>query len=141
MRDFGVEESVTYLDYLLRDRGLPAANMDDARELFRVQLERLAIAQCYYLAHKSTRETLDYQARYRPGRAQLECRVINLLRGNGEKAIAQDWDTCYDRIRELPPSLLWEALNDVLTGWGRAAFVEPVMTLTLDDPESSPTHH
>ena len=72
---------------------------------------------------------------------QLEGRVINLLRGNGEKAISQGWDTRYDRIRELPPSLLWESLNDVLTGWGRTAFVEPVMTLTLDDPESSPTHH
>lgn len=141
VRDLGVEELVTYLNYLLHDRGLPTANMDDARELFRVQLEHLAIAQCYYLAHKSMKETLDYQARYRPGRSQLEGRVINLLRGNGEKAISQGWDTRYDRIRELPPSLLWESLNDVLTGWGRTAFVEPVMTLTLDDPESSPTHH
>lgn len=141
VRDLGVEELVTYLDYLLRDRGLPAVDMDDARGLFRVQLEHLAIAQCYYLAHKTMKETLDYQARYRPGRAQLQGRVINLLRGNGEKAIAQGWDTRYDRIRELPPSLLWQALNDVLTGWGRSAFDEPVMTLTLDDPEPSATHH
>lgn len=140
VRDLGVEELVAYLDYLMRDRSLPVPNMDDARGLFRTQLEHLAIAQCYYLVHKSMRETLDYQARYRPGRAQLESRVINLLRGNGEKCIAQGWDTRYDRIRELPPSLLWQALNDVLTGWGRTAFDEPVITLMLDDSESSPTH-
>jgi hypothetical protein len=140
-RDLGVEELVAYLDHLVRDRGLPAPSMDEARGLFRMQLEHLSIAQCYYLAHKTMRETLDYQARHRPGRAQLETRIINLLRGNGERAIAQGWDTRYDRIRELPPSLLWEALHDVLTRWGRAAFDEPVMTLTLDDPESPPTHH
>ena len=140
-RDLGVEELVTYLEHLLVDRSLPAPNMDDARGLFRTQLEHLSIAQCYYLAHKTMRETLDYQARYRPGRAQLEARIINLLRGNGERAITLGWDTRYDRIRELPPSLLWEALHDVLTRWGRAAFEEPVMALTLADPEVPPTHH
>ena len=140
VRDLGVEELVAYLDYLMRDRGLPVPNTDDVRGLLRTQLEHLAIAQCYYLAHKSMRETLDYQARYRPGRAQLESRVINLLRGNGEKCIAQGWDTRYERVRELPPSLLWQALNDVLTGWGGTAFDEPVMTLTLDDPEPLPAH-
>lgn len=133
-RDLGVEELVVYLDHLVTDRSLPVPSMDDARGLFRIQLEHLSIAQCYYLAHKTMREALDYQARYRPGRAQLEARIINLLRGNGERAIAQSWDTRYDRIRELPPSLLWEALHDVLTRWGRAAFNEPVMTLTLEDP-------
>jgi hypothetical protein len=140
-RDLGVEELVTYLEHLVTDRNLPVPNMDDARGLFRMQLEHLSIAQCYYLAHKTMRETLDYQARYRPGRAQLEARIINLLRGNGERAIAQGWDTRYDRIRELPPSLLSEALHDVLTRWGRAAFEEPVMTLMLKDPEIPPTHH
>ncbi|PNS09103.1 hypothetical protein [Solilutibacter silvestris] len=140
-RDLGVEELVTYLDHLVTDRNLPTPNMDDARGLFRIQLEHLSIAQCYYLAHKTMRETLDYQARHRPGRAQLEARIINLLRGNGERAIAKGWDTRYDRIRELPPSLLWEALHDVLTRWGRTAFEEPVMTLTLEDPETPPTHH
>jgi hypothetical protein len=140
-RDLGVEELVTYLEHLVTDRNLPVPSMDDARGLFRTQLEHLSIAQCYYLAHKTMRETLDYQARYRPGRAQIEARIINLLRGNGERAIAQGWDTRYDRIRELPQSLLSEALHDVLTLWGRAAFEEPVMTLTLKDPEIPPTRH
>jgi hypothetical protein len=140
-RDLGVEELVTYLEHLATERNLPVPSMDDARGLFRMQLEHLSIAQCYYLAHKTMRETLDYQARYRPGRPQLEARIINLLRGNSERAIAQGWDTRYDRIRELPPSLLSEALHDVLTRWGRAAFEEPVMTLTLKDPEIPPTHH
>lgn len=140
-RDLGVEELVTYLEHLLTDRNLPAPSMDDVRGIFRMQLEHLSIAQCYYLAHKTMRETLDYQARYRPGRVQLEARIINLLRGNGERAIAQGWDTRYDRIRELPPSLLSEALHDVLTRWGRAAFEEPVMALFLEDPEIPPAHH
>lgn len=139
-RDLGVEELVTYLDHLVTDRGLPTPSMDDARGIFRTQLEHLSIAQCYYLAHKTMRETLDYQARHRPGHAQLKARIINLLRGNGERAIAQGWDTRYDRIRELPPSLLWEALHDVLTRWGRAAFEQPVMTLMLKDPEIPPAH-
>jgi hypothetical protein len=138
-RDLGVEEMVTYLEHVLTDRDLPSPSMDDARSLFRMQLEHLSLAQCYYLAHKTMREALDYQARYRPGRAQLETRIINLLRGNGERAIANGWDTRYDRIRELPPSLLSEALHDVLTRWGLAAFEEPVMTLTLDDSEIHPT--
>lgn len=131
-RDLGVEELVTYLEYLVVNRDLPAPNMDEARSLFRVQLEQFAIAQCYYLAHKTMRETLDYQALYRPGRTQVATRIINLLRGNGERAIAQGWDTRFARIRQLPPSLLWEALNDVLTGWGSAAFEKPVTKLTLE---------
>lgn len=138
-RDLGVEEMVAYLDHLVSDRGLPTPNMDDVRSLFRTQLEHLSIAQCYYLAHKTMRETLDYQARHRPGRAQIEARIVNLLRGNGERAIAQGWDTRYNRVRELPPSFLWEALHDVLTRWGNSAFDKPVMTLRLDDLESSPT--
>src|SRR3546814_6353914 len=80
--------------------------MTEISEIFRVQLEELAIAQCYYLAHKTMKETLDYQARYRPGKKQLQARIFNLLRGNGEKAIAQGWDTRYERSYELPTSLL-----------------------------------
>lgn len=140
-RDLGVEEMVAYLDFLLRTHSLPTPNVDEVRAVFRMQLEHLALAQCYYLAHKTMRETLAYQARYRVGRAQLEKRVINLLRGNGENAIAKGWDTRYQRIRDLPPSLLWEALHDVLTGWGRAAFDETVMKLSLDDPETPTTQH
>ncbi|WP_254574411.1 hypothetical protein [Stenotrophomonas acidaminiphila] len=132
-RDLGVEELAVYLEHLLTDRSLPIPDMTEVREIFRVQLEQLAIAQCYYLAHKTMKETLDYQARYRPGLKQLQARVINLLRGNGEKAIAQGWDTRYERARDLPASLLFEALHDVLTGWGRRAFDEPVMTLLLAD--------
>ncbi|WP_439426816.1 hypothetical protein [Stenotrophomonas sp. T8] len=140
-RDLGVEEMVTYLEHVLTDRDLPSPNMDDARSLFRMQLEHLSLAQCYYLAHKTMREALDYQARYRPGRAQLETRIINLLRGNGERAIALRWGTRYDRIRELPSSLLSEALHDVLTRWGLAAFNEPVMTLALGNTEIPPIRH
>lgn len=107
--------------------------MTEVREIFRVQLEQLAIAQCYYLAHKTIKETLDYQARYRPGSKQLQARVINLLRGNGAKAIAQGWGTRYERAHDLPASLLFEALHDELTGWGKHALDEPVMTLPLAD--------
>lgn len=135
-RDLGVEELVAYFKHLVAERDLPAPDMDEVRSLFRIQLEQLAIAQCYYLAHKTMRETLDYQARHRPGSAQVATRIINLLRGNGERAIAQGWDTRYARIRELPPSLLWEALNDVLTGWGSIAFDQPVTTLKLAGHDS-----
>ena len=134
-RDLGVEELAVYLEHLLADRSLPTPDMAEIREIFRVQLEQLAIAQCYYLAHKTMKETLDYQARYRPGFKQLQARVINLLRGNGEKAIAQGWDTRYERAHDLPASLLFEALHDVLTGWGKRAFDEPVMTLPLAGSE------
>jgi len=129
--DLGVEELAVYLEYLLEDRSLPCPSLDEVRSIFRVQLEQLAIAQCYYLAHKTMKETLDYQARYRPGVKQLQARVINLLRGNGEKAVANGWDTRYERVRELPASLLYEALHDVLTGWGARAYEEPVSTLRI----------
>jgi hypothetical protein len=51
------------------------------------------------------------------------------------------WGTRYNRIHELPRSLLWEALNEVLPRWGPAAFEAPMMTLTLEDAEIPPTHH
>lgn len=140
-RDLGVEEMVIYQKHLLEERGLPTPDDDAAREIYRVQLERLAIAQCYYLAHKSMRETLDYQARYRPGHKQLQARMLNLLRGNGEKAVEKNWDTRYQRIRDIPASLLHEALHDVLTRWGTRAFDEPVMSLALDDHETLSTRH
>ena len=130
-RDLGVEELSAYLEHLLTDRSLPSPDMAEIREIFRVQLEQLAVAQCYYLAHKTIKEALDYQARHRPGIKQLQSRVINLLRGNGEKAVAQGWDTRYERAYDLPASLLFEALHDVLTGWGQRAFDEPLMTLPL----------
>jgi hypothetical protein len=132
---------VIYQKHLLEERGLPTPDDDAAREIYRVQLERLAIAQCYYLAHKSMRETLDYQARYRPGHKQLQARMLNLLRGNGEKAVEKNWDTRYQRIRDIPASLLHEALHDVLTRWGTRAFDEPVMSLALDDHETLSTRH
>src|SRR3546814_15847518 len=78
------------------------------------------------------KETLDYQARYRPGKKQLQARIFNLLRGNGKKAIAQGWDTRYERSYELPASLLFEALHDLMTGWGSRALDVPVTTLQLD---------
>src|SRR3546814_5983869 len=99
-----------------RSSDLPVPDMTEISEIFRVQLEELAIAQCYYLAHKTMKETLDYQARYRPGKKKRQARIFNLLRGNGEKAIAQGWDTRYERSYELPASLLFEALHDVMPG-------------------------
>ncbi|MGH8244052.1 MAG: hypothetical protein ACRETY_11975, partial [Steroidobacteraceae bacterium] len=140
-RDLGVEELVMYQEHLLEQRDLPVPDRETARAVYRVQLEQLAIAQCYYLTHKTMRETLDYQARYRPGQKQLQARTLNLLRGNGEKAIENGWDTRYERVRDLPPSLLNEALHDVLTGWGTRAFEEPLMSLALDDTELPPTRH
>ncbi len=140
-RDLGVEELVMYQEHLLLQRDLPVPEGEEVRSIYRVQLERLSIAQCYYLTHKTMRETLDYQARYRPGQKQLQARTLNLLRGNGEKAAENGWDTRFDRVRDLPPSLLHEALHDVLTRWGTRAFEEPVMLLALDDSESSPTRH
>lgn len=137
-RDLGVEEMVTYQELLFTERDLPIPDGDAVREIYRVQLERLAIAQCYYLTHKSMRETLDYQARYRPGKKQLQARMLNLLRDNGERAVEKGWDTRYGRVRNLPPSLLHEALHDVLTRWGTKAFEEPVMSLVLDEPEAMP---
>lgn len=132
-RDLGVEELVVYLDHLLRERDLPTPDFDRLRGVFRSQLEHLAIAQCYYLAHKTALSTLEYKAQHHPGRPQLEGRVVNLLRSNGERMIELGWSTRYRRVNELPASLLWEALHDVLTGWGNAAFVEPLNNLTLDD--------
>lgn len=133
-RDLGVEELVVYLDHLLKDRDLPTPDLDKLRCVFRSQLESLAIAQCYYLAHKTALSTLEYKAQYRAGRSQLEGRVVNLLRSNGERAVELGWDTRYRRESHLPASHLWEALHDVLTGWGNAAFLQPVMSLTLEDP-------
>lgn len=137
-RDLGVEEMVTYQEHLLTERDLPIPDRDAVREIFRVQLEQLAIAQCYYLTHKSMRETLDYQARYRPGQKQLQARILNLLRGNGERAVEKGWATRYGRVRDLPASLLHEALHDVLTRWGDRAFEEPVLSLVLDESEDTP---
>src|SRR3546814_8897291 len=102
-RDLGVEELAAYLEHLLADRSLPVPDMTEISEIFRVQLEELAIAQCYYLAHKTMKETLDYQARYRPGKKQLQARIFNLLRGNGEKAIAQGWDQQIGRANVITP--------------------------------------
>src|SRR3546814_17347719 len=96
--------------------------MTEISEIFRVQLEELAIAQCYYLAHKTMKETLDYQARYRPGKKQLQARIFNLLRGNGEMAIAKGWVTRYERSYERPAKLLFESVHEVLPGACRRAF-------------------
>ena len=62
VRDQGAEERVTYLDYQLNGRSLPALDKDDWRELRGPQLEHLATSQCEYFVHKSMRETLDYEA-------------------------------------------------------------------------------
>lgn len=140
-RDLGVEEMTVYLEHLLRERSLPAPEEEELRAIFRVQLEHLATAQCYYLAYKTMREALDYQAKHRPGVKQVQTRVLNLLRGNGQRAIELGWNTRYQRVKELPASFLFEALHDVLTGWGNRAFDEPVMTLTLTERETPPTRH
>lgn len=139
-RDLGVEELTVYLERLLEDRSLPVPEEEEVRAIFRVQLEHLAIAQCYYLAHKTMKSALDYQATYRPGTKQLQSRTINLLRENGERAVEHGWDTRYRRAKELPASFLSEALHDVLTGWGRRAFEEPVLTLTLGETPSTTRH-
>jgi hypothetical protein len=140
-RDLGVEEMVVYLGLLLESRSLPGPDEEELRAIFRVQLERLAVAQCYYLAYKTMRETLDYQAKHRPGVKQLQSRVLNLLRSNGQRAIDLGWDTRYSRVKELPPSFLFEALHDVLTGWGQRAFDEPLMSLTIEEDSTPPTRH
>lgn len=63
---------------------------------------------------------------------------MNLLRGNGERAVEKGWATRYGRVRDLPASLLHEALHDVLTRWGDRAFEEPVLSLVLDESEDTP---
>lgn len=141
-RDLGVEEMVAYISYLLESRDLPVPDQDELRAIFSVQLEKLAIAQCYYLAHKTALSALDYKTKYRgAGIQQIKTRTLNLLRENGERAIEKRWDTRYRRIKEMPASLLFEALHDVLTGWGERAFNEPVMTLSLNESEDSSTRH
>lgn len=139
-RDLGVEEMVAYIEYLLEDRGLPVPEYDELRTVFRGLLEKLSIAQCYYLAHKTMLSALDYKTKYRPGIKQIESRTINVLRDNGDRAIAAGWDTRYRRIKEMPASLLFEALHDVLTGWGERAFNEPVMSLSLEGSDSATRH-
>lgn len=129
--DLGAEELIVYLEFLYEQVGLPVPDREELRGIFRRQLERLSIAQCYYLAHKTKNSVLDYQAKYRSGARQLESRTMKLLRENGERAISEGWDTEYRRIRDLPASLLFEALHDVITGWGDGAFREPVTQLRI----------
>jgi hypothetical protein len=141
-RDLGVEEMVVYITYLLESRELPVPDQDELRAVFGIQLEKLAIAQCYYLAYKTALSVLDYKTKYRSaGVQQIETRTLNLLRENGDRAVEKGWDTRYRRLKEMPVSLLFEALNDVLTGWGERAFDEPVMTLSLNESDNSSTRH
>src|SRR5690606_28505932 len=98
--------------------------------LFKPFLESASVSKGYYLVHKSIRETLDYQAKYRPSPDRVVTRTLNLLRGNVERS--GDWDTYYKRDRNLPESMVFSALHDVLTGWGSAAFEQPVFDLPLD---------
>lgn len=61
--------------------------------------------------------------------------IPNLPAVPGEQLVhaapCRGWDTRYERVRELPASLLYEALHDVLTGWGSRAYEEPVSTLRI----------
>lgn len=140
-RDLGVEEMIAYIAYLLESRDLPVPDEDELRAVFSIHLEKLAIAQCYYLAYKTTLSALDYKTKYRgAGIQQIKTRTLNVLRENGDRAVEMGWDTRYRRLKELPPSLLFEALHDVLTGWGERAFNEPIMTLPLDDSGPSTRH-
>lgn len=135
-RDLGVEEMVAYIAYLLESRDLPVPGQDELRAVFSIQLEKLAVAQCYYLAYKTTLSALDYKTKYRSaGIQQIQTRTLNLLRENGERAVENGWDTRYRRVKEMPASLLFEALHDVLTGWGERAFNEPVTTLSLAESD------
>lgn len=134
LRDLGVDELVRYFEYQLDLRRLPMPAEEEVRAIFRLQLDHLAIAQCYYLAYKTAKEALDYQVKHRPGVRQLHSRTLTLLRGNGDKCIAHGWDQRYERIRDLPPTLLWQAFADVLTGWGSKAFLEPAHTLDWAPP-------
>ncbi|MGJ7903301.1 hypothetical protein [Lysobacter sp. 1R34A] len=133
-RDLGVEEMIVYITYQLESRDIPVPEQDELRAVFSNQLEKLAISQCYYLAYKTALSALDYKTKYRnSGIQQIKTRILNLLRENGERAVEKGWDTRYRRIKEVPMSLLFEAVHDVLTGWGERAFDEPVMTLSLDE--------
>lgn len=68
--------------------------------------------------------------------------MVTLLPDNGERGVARGWDTRYDRLRDLPPTLLLEALHEVLSGWGKRAFDAPMNDLCIgNDGDPSETRH
>jgi len=130
--DLGTDDVIAYFQHRLEEVGLPAPRENEVREIVSVQLERLSIANVYYLAHKSARSTLEHKAKYNPGEAQLMGRARNLLKENGERMQAEGWDTAFRRNKNAPPaSLVYEALIDVLTGWGERAFNQPIDGLSF----------
>lgn len=130
--DLGAEELIVYLEFLFEEVRLPVPDREDLRGIFRRQLERLSISQCYYLVHKTRKSVLEYQAKYGAGVRQLESRTIKLLRDNGDRAAADGWSTGYNRVSDLPASMLFEALHDVITGWGDGAFRKPLTQLRIE---------
>lgn len=129
--DLGGDELVAYFEHILEERGLPIPNEEDVRDIMRGLLERVSIANAYYLAHKTARSALEYRAKYPVGEAQVMTRTLNLLRSNGEAFIEHGWDTAYQRIASVPASLMFEALHNVMTGWGERAFDQPIDELPL----------
>jgi len=131
--DLGTDDALVYFAHQLESLGLPVPPDQELADIIGTQLERVAIANVYYLAHKSARSVLEYKAKYPASQAQLAGRARNLLRENGERMIDQGWDTKYRRSKDSPPpSLMYEALMDVLTGWGERGFNEPIDSLPLE---------
>lgn len=130
-RDLGAQELMAYACHLCEQRSLVAPDENEVLPVFKHLLEHRSVAHGYYLVSKTVRETVDYQAKYNAGQQQTLTRLHKLLRGNVERSLQNGWDTRYHRDRDVPASLLFEALHDVLTGWGSRAFDEPVFSLPL----------
>lgn len=134
-RDVAAQELMVYFLYLCGQRQLPPPEDQEVLPLLRHLLESRSLAHGYYLVAKTVREAVDYQAKYRAGQRQIITRLHKLLRGNIDRSMENGWDTRYRRDRDIQVSLLFQALHDVLTGWGSRAFDEPVFSLALpDDP-------
>lgn len=132
-RDLGAQELLVYMTHMCGERRLERPEDDVVMPHLRALLEQRSIAHGYYIVHKTVRETADHYTKYRPRPQALVTRMHNLLRGNIEKTLAAEWDTEYDREKDLPESLLFDALHRTLTKWGDTSFRTPVYDLALDD--------
>ncbi|MDN3520826.1 hypothetical protein [Halomonas ramblicola] len=124
------QEAVAFLEYVLKERGLPQRFGEMTHHVLRKALEEYSLAQVYRMIWQAARNASDYLVRNRVPKQQAANTIPRSIDGYMERARANEWEVSpFRRNFNLPQSVLARVVFNQILGTDDGGFHTPLHSL------------
>lgn len=129
-KGIALEECLEYFEYSMNKVGFSFSIGEKTIATFKDLLENFSVSQIYGIIYKSIANGTKYYQEKSVNKKQAANSVIGACQRYAEKAIINNWElTKYNRIKELPQSVISEFFYDRVIAIGNLGFDIPPMEL------------